>query len=343
MTERRWVWIAGLVVGVALMASCGGGGDDGDGGEPTEPTRAEVLANVSTWGYQLQGVETSAGVAALDASTYEMLVVDVVSTVQGEEGFNTAGMVSRLKSLPDGGRRLVIAYVDIGQAEDFRTYWAADWEPPTLTAPGKPDFIVCTDPDGWAGDYPVAYWDAAWKAVVFGGADSLLQQVLAAGFDGIYMDWVGGFQQEEVVTRAGEDGVDPADEMIRFIRQLRQRARAADPEFLVIPQNAPDLVADHPEYLGVIDAVGQEDVHFSGGADAAWGEPGAGDVRTPDGTGEWERQWLYGLLDQYLAAGKPVFTIDYCVQHANAAEAYRLSRQRGYVPFVTQTPLDRLP
>ena len=145
---------------------------------------------------------------------------------------------------------------------------------------GKPDFIVCTDPDGWAGDYPVAYWDAAWKAVVFGGADSLLQQVLAAGFDGIYMDWVGGFQQEEVVTRAGEDGVDPADEMIRFIRQLRQRARAADPEFLVIPQNAPDLVADHPEYLGVIDAVGQEDVHFSGGADAAWGGRARGCANT---------------------------------------------------------------
>jgi endo-alpha-1,4-polygalactosaminidase (GH114 family) len=70
-----------------------------------------------------------------------------------------------------------------------------------------------------------------------------------------------------------------------------------------------------------------------------WFNPRSGDIPTPKA----DRLWLQKRLDLYLAAGLPVFTIDYCVNEQNRLASYRLSRQRGYIPFVSRTPLDRLP
>ena len=234
-----------LVVILAVpLCSCGGtGGADGGGGGPAPPPedRKALLDAVTTWACQLQGLERAGAVNALAASAYEMLVLEPTRTVQGSEQFDTAGMVARLKALPDGGRRLVLAYVDIGQAEDYRTYWQPEWTPPTLEGPGDPDFMVSVDPDGWEGNYPVAYWDPDWQQIIFGGAGSVVQAVLDDGFDGIYMDWVGGCEEDAVVARAARDGVDPAEEMIRFIRRLRHAARQRDDQFLLIAQSPVDL------------------------------------------------------------------------------------------------------
>ncbi|MCD6360319.1 MAG: hypothetical protein J7M38_05580, partial [Armatimonadetes bacterium] len=102
-----------LVVILAVpLCSCGGtGGADGGGGGPAPPPedRKALLDAVTTWACQLQGLERAGAVNALAASAYEMLVLEPTRTVQGSEQFDTAGMVARLKALPDGGRRLVLA------------------------------------------------------------------------------------------------------------------------------------------------------------------------------------------------------------------------------------------
>ena len=41
--------------------------------------------------------------------------------------------------------------VDIGQAEDYRTYWEDNRIALTTTETGIPNFIVTIDPDGWEG------------------------------------------------------------------------------------------------------------------------------------------------------------------------------------------------
>lgn len=328
---------------VLSLISCGGGGTTT---QPPPVTRTDILRAVTTWGYQIQELDATGAIDALAASTYQMLVLEPTRTFVGYESFDTAGMVSRLKSLPasaGGGRRLVVAYVDIGEAEDYRTYWQATWTAPTATQAGDPDFLITVDPDGWSGNYPTAYWDQRWKNIVLGGEGSLLDDVLDAGFDGIYMDWVEAYDDTAVIARATTDGVDTEQEMIQFVGEIRQTARQRDPEFLVIAQNAPDLAWDHPEYLQVIDAIAEEDLHFAGEADTVWGDPLSGDRRTLDGNEDWQRGWLYQRLDVYRTAGLPVFTCDYALIQANIDEAYSLSRARGYIPLVTQTPLSRLP
>jgi cysteinyl-tRNA synthetase len=305
--------------------------------------RAELLAAVRSWGYQIQALNDDGAIDALAASEYQMLVLEPTNTVVGDEGFDSAAMVEAVKRQPNGRRRLVIAYIDIGQAEDYRYYWQPDWQAPTADEAGDPDFLVTVDPDGWSGNYPVAYWDPRWEQIAVTGPDSLLNRAIGDGFDGIYMDWVEAYDDEQVKARATGDGIDNEASMVAFVDLIGQTARAQDPQFLVIAQNGPDLVTDHPEYVNVIDAIAQEDVHFSGDADTDWDDPASGDTRTPDGNDDWERGWIYSRLDVYLGAGLPVFTCDYCLIPANAEQARTLSTQRGYVPLVTRTPLDRLP
>jgi len=297
------------------------------------------LKRADTWAYQIQGLENAARLRALEESDYDMFVLEPTRTVKGSQSFDTRGMVSRLRNA-GGRRRLVIAYVDIGEAERYRTYWQSWWQAPTRSGnPGKPNFILAPDPDGWSDCFPVAYWDARWQRIIATGTSSVLDKLLDDGFDGIYMDWVEGYDDAHVKARAKQDGVNAKAEMIRFIRTIRLTAQLRNPDFLVIAQNAPALIVGQAAYPKVIDGMAQEDLHFSGAPDVGWFNPRSGDIPTPQA----DRLWLQQRLDLYLAAGLPVFTVDYCVNEQNRLSSYQLSRQRGYIPFVSRTPLDRLP
>lgn len=315
------------------------------------PTTADSLRPipillVKSWACQLQGLEYEGAVEKLARLNTDMLVVEPMATLKGNDGFNAKGMVGRLKGSSSTNPRytkLVLAYVDIGQAEEWRAYFRDDWRPPTHFRPGRPDFMVGVDPDGWSGNYPVAFWDRRWKEIIIYGEGSVLNEILDLGFDGIYMDWVEAYDDESVKKRARLDGKDPAREMVKFIGEIREYSRKKKPDFLVVAQNAPYLIEEVENYLDVIDAIAQEDLSFSGGGDTDWDDPGSGDIKRPRGDCEGCRGDLARVLKKYLEAGKPVFTIDYCLRAENAREAREYSLSKGFVPFVSRTPLDRLP
>lgn len=98
--------------------------------------------------------------------------------------------ISQLKAKANGGTRLVISYMSIGEAETYRYYWNEDW------GPGKPKWIVEENPY-WAGNYKVQYWTKEWKNFVFGNEGSYLQKILDSGFDGVYLDIIDGFEYFE--------------------------------------------------------------------------------------------------------------------------------------------------
>ena len=124
-----------------------------------------------------------------------------------------------------------------------------------------------------------------------------------------------------------------------MIAIIRSYARAKRPGFLLIAQNGVDLVEREPRLLDLIDGLAQEDLSFSGRADARWREDGAGDVPAPL-QGPWSTEALAMRLQ---ATGLPVLTLDYAVRPDNVALARERSTAYGFVPFVSQTPLDRLP
>jgi cysteinyl-tRNA synthetase len=259
--------------------------------------------------------------------------------------------VARLRASPasDGlHRKRVLAYMDVGQAEDWRWYWtwSREWDCQPPRPAGWPDYILSCDPDGWAGDYPVAYWDAAWKDVMIYGLAvgdppdqsyrSALDEVLGDGFDGIYLDWVEGYEDEAVVVAARAASVDPATEMIALIREIRAYATTHNPGFVVVQQNAAALLEGRPQLLDAIDAIAQEAVWFDGGATDDWNDPGGYDRRQdPDLT-----TYYLDHLASYQAAGLPVFVCEYALEFAG--EAYAWSLDQGFVPLVTHSSLSRL-
>jgi cysteinyl-tRNA synthetase, unknown class len=128
----------------------------------------------------------SAFVDALDATDYDLFVVDLF---HGAASLSPAD-IARLRTKPGGSARLVVCYMSIGEAEDYRWYWQPSW---SFSAPR---WLDGENPD-WAGNYKVHYWDPAWQAIIFGSPDAYLDRIIAAGFDGVYLDIVNAFEYYE--------------------------------------------------------------------------------------------------------------------------------------------------
>ncbi len=95
--------------------------------------------------------------------------------------------VESLKTKATGGKRLVISYMSIGEAEDYRFYWKDDWDK------NKPSWIAGENPV-WPGNYKVKYWDSRWQSIILGNEDSYLDLIISTGFDGVYLDIIDAFE-----------------------------------------------------------------------------------------------------------------------------------------------------
>lgn len=124
---------------------------------------------------------------ALQNSDYDLFIIDLFFT---ETLQFTPEDVASLKTKAGGGQRLVIAYMSIGEAEDYRYYWMPDW------TEGFPDWIVEENPD-WQGNYIVKYWDAEWQQIIFGNNDSYLTEIIDSDFDGVYLDIIDAYEYFE--------------------------------------------------------------------------------------------------------------------------------------------------
>ncbi len=134
--------------------------------------------------------EKEAFVTAIDATEYDLFIIDAF---HAEDALSRAD-IDRLKTKPGGGRRLVISYVSIGEAEDYRFYWRTEWDT-------DPPSWMAGENTSWPGNYKVRYWDPSWQSVIFGSPDAYLDRILAAGFDGVYLDIIDAFEYFE---NAGE-------------------------------------------------------------------------------------------------------------------------------------------
>ena len=110
---------------------------------------------------------------------------------------------------------------------------------------------------------------------------------------------------------------------------LAEYAHEHHPDFGVFPQNAEELATRFPDYLETVTGIGVEDLYYGYPRDHA--------LSPPEWTVEQE-----AILDQWVAAGRLVLTIDYTRVPEQLDDAYARSRARGYVPFVTVRSLGQL-
>ena len=267
-------------------------GDDGQGIDTLDSSNS--LSGVNDFLYQLQDID----LRAIGRSAYDLVIIDYSSN-GGEDGEFSQEQIRALQHSP-GGPKIVLAYLSIGEAEDYRFYWHREWDD------NEPSWLEAENLD-WPGNYKVRYWDQVWRSIVLQYAD----RVLASGFDGVYLDILDAYEYF-----ADRGRVTAAQDMADLVAAIASYARARDPGFYIFPQNAPELASETIGYLDTIDGIGQEDIYFGYEAD--------GKATDPPLTLELEHH-----LDYIRDAGNLVLTIDYTTQAYQVGEAYARAPGQG--------------
>ncbi len=249
---------------------------------------------VDSWVYQLSGYRNDR-LDQIAATQFDLAVIDLAR--DGNSDFFTRSEIAAVQTTG----KVVLAYFEIGAIEDYRPEW--DEVPPDLMIGAL---------SGWPDEQYVAYWDPRWWPVVEGRVD----QALAAGFDGAYLDMIVTYE-EIPADAAGTNRSDLAQKMVDLIARLglcqgarsRVQGRAAECA----------RAADGVGYLGAVDGLGMEELYF------------------------WPQTGLHAELvlknrnnaAALRAAGKLVLTADCATIAANITSAYEQSLAAGFVPYVS--------
>jgi cysteinyl-tRNA synthetase len=269
----------------------------------SQAERDGLWAAVNSWVYQLTNYADD-GLDEIAATAYDLAVIDL--TRDGESDYFTPDEIGALQATG----KIVLAYFEIGAIEEYRPEWTDVPAELKLGAVG-----------GWPDEQYVAYWDERWWPVVQGRID----RALAAGFDGVYLDIVNGYE-EIPEDAAGTDRDDLARRMVDLLIRISTYAKQRDTAFRIVPQNAPELYT-YPGYLDAIDGLGMEELTVIA-TDSLCDE-------------DWCAE-SFAAAKAVHDAGKLVLTVDYANRTANIDRAYRRSRDAGFVPYVTVVDLDRV-
>jgi cysteinyl-tRNA synthetase len=133
-------------------------------------------------------------ISAVCSTDYDAVIMDLF--YEGEQF--TREELEQMRFKNNGGRRILICYMSIGEAEDYRYYWQPEWNT------HKPSWLGEENPF-WPGNYKVDYWNPEWQAIIFGNENSYLQKIIDTGFDGVYLDIIDAFEFFEN-TRGARQG-----------------------------------------------------------------------------------------------------------------------------------------
>lgn len=302
---------------------------------PTSPpssaaAEVERLARINaakSWGYQLEGIKLE----ELQRSPYDLLVVDATTGLSSGRPFN-ASEVSALKKKPDGTPRTIVSYLSVGEAEDYRPEYFS----PEYMEEDAPDWLMHENKD-WKGNRIIKFCSDGWQKTILGDENgksvynsiesSPLYRLIDLGFDGVYLDRV------DVYEEVSKQCPNAKQRMIDFVIKLAAHARKRNPHFMVILQNAEDLL-QHPRMVKALDAVAKESL-FHG-----WGGGDGSNSRAINAAKDIS--WSTERLDIARKAGRPVFVVDYCADRPRADLSVKRIREQGYIPYIAKKSLNTL-
>ncbi len=302
---------------------------------------------VRNWGYQLQGSSGKGktkplSTAELVAVPHDLIVIDSTKDGTGKNAF-TRAEVDSLKSRKRA-QSVVVSYISVGEASDYRDHWQDNWTTytdPALRAAGTPTADAPAWLGAWNEQWPnsrkVRYWDPAWQAIIFNSAKTgWLDKIIAAGFDGAYLDIIDGYYHwgcEIAQSSECRDG-DPRNEreaasrMIDFVVAMAKHARQTNPSFVIIPQNGAYIIdaledEDHKRrdaYLETINAIACEDLFFKG-------DKAENNGFAPD------KDAIDALVRDFLEPGVVVMSVDYLNDGKKISKFYSEATEKGFLPY----------
>jgi len=160
-----------------------------------------------------------------------------------------------------------------------------------------------------------------------GAPEARLDRILAAGFDGVYLDKCDVYEDMRH-RRMPEAKARPNLEadMIAFVVRISEHAKRTNPAFLVVTQNAEGLL-DSASFRSAIDGVGKEEL--------VYGVAGPEKRNKPD-----EIEWSRGQLDKLKRDGKLVFVIEYLNNQSKIDDAAKTIRAFDYILYISDKSRD---
>lgn len=143
------------------------------------------LSDVRNYLYLLEPSKYSSKdeyIKAMKSTNYDLLVIDYAF----EDQVLTPEDVNELKIKANGHKRLVLAYLSIGEVESYRPYWDDTW----LINPPK---WLDHENINWQDNYKVKYWYEAWQVIIIGYLHDIMNQT----FDGVFLDLVDAYDYYE--------------------------------------------------------------------------------------------------------------------------------------------------
>lgn len=326
--------------------------DPSEDAATTSPEAPPRLSEVRSWGYQLQKFDPK----QIARSRFDLVVLDL-SLVEKRNAEGARKLLAQLQRKADGSRRIALSYLSIGEAENYRPYWRQGWvQPASLAIPaaaagasnvaalavgGRTDHRVTAKPfrlplaptrdapgwlgpenAEWQGNFQVRYWQAEWQALLFGSPDALLDRIIAAGFDGVYLDRADAF------SYWAQGNAEAKTQMVQLIERLSSYARQKSSGFSIVMQNAEELL-EIPGLTGHLDAIAKEDLFF--------GLDGDGRANSGDAI-----EWSLSHLRQARARGLPVLLVEYGVDGQQRSKVRPQIEKEGLVPYFGSRLLNEL-
>ena len=139
--------------------------------------------------YQLQDL------SLLKAGTgqFDLAITDYARNGHEATRF-TPGQIAALQHSPGGAKRF-LAYMSIGEAESYRSYWKKAWDANFDGVPNKgaPSWLGRSNPDR-LDNYKVRFWYPGWQKLNYGTPDGYLDKIIADGYYGVYLDIIDAYE-----------------------------------------------------------------------------------------------------------------------------------------------------
>lgn len=285
----------GVLAAVALLVVGCGVAAPRSGPEPA----------IGSWVYQLSDYADGT-VGELAEAPQELAVIDIAR--DGTSDFFTADEIGELR---DSGKK-VLAYFEIGSIADFRPEYQEMLQQ-------DPDLVLNNWPD-WPEEYFGRFWEERWWDLV---VRPRVDQALATGFDGVYLDVLLAYEEIDLGVVPGETRESLAAKMADLVVRISEYAKQWEPDFWIFPQNNPEL-RTQPGYVDAIDGIGMEELFYLNADEPC------------------EQDWCADNLANVEAlrdAGKIVLAVDYAVEPENVAAACDRYREEGFAGYVTTVDL----
>ena len=255
--------------------------------------KEQLSAKIISFHYQLQNTEYH-NLKSLDV---DFIIIDI-----DDANLEKSEILDLKKD------KVVLSYLSIGEAEDYRDYWQDSWKT------GNPSFIGKENPD-WEGNYKVMYWNEEWQNIIL----NKVEEIALKGYSGVYLDLIDAYEYYAFMS-----SIHSTKEMINFVKKIKEKGKQINPNFLIIPQNSPELY-QYDEYKKIIDGFGKEDTWYD-------------DNKVQDSE---ETGFVLEYLDKAIEDGKFVLAIDYPTQEDKICNFYKNCEEHKFACTVSNRDLNK--